>query len=673
MTLPDSPSGREAFLDACFLGPYAENNALFEALLVEALRDHMYWRRNFHPEDPPPISPLAQQDPAYGAFVARLRRELGLLTARLKRSPPLASPRYMGHMMSDPLLPALLGQMVTTPYNPNNISGDAAPATLDLELDVGLQLARLFGFPDDESDPHGAMGHLTSGGTVANYEALRLAVSVKYFPLALRDGARAAGVELRVDGRSLDEHDDWSLVNRTPAGVLDLLASCRALVPDPARRAALARAVTAERIETLGWLGFHTRHPDLHPPLVLAARTAHYSWRKAVKLLGLGTEALRLLPTVDMRLDPAALDEALADCRERRTPVLAVVAILGTTEYGSLDPLHEILRLRERWARDGLGFLVHVDAAWGGYLATLFRRPDGGLRTREAMRRDFRYFPSPRVHKTFAALSGADTVTVDPHKLGYLPYGAGGGFVCRDQGLVALVAEDAPYVFHGGDEDASYRERFRDLGRYILEGSKPGAAAAGVYLAHRVLPLDAEHFGKLVRRSLLATERLYDRLRELGARLCDRVRLVVPFEPDTNIVCVAFNPAGNTRIDVLNAFFDRIYARLRVHPERPLQSGDFFGSSTVLHPAALGEGERRRLFEALGLPVDGPGGDLGRGLRILRHALMSPWLEDRVNGIDYIDLYTGYLESLLLEELAAESSASPPLRAISPPGGQAAR
>ena len=42
-------------LHPLFLGPYGENDALLEKLVVEFLRDHVYWRRNFHPEDPPAI------------------------------------------------------------------------------------------------------------------------------------------------------------------------------------------------------------------------------------------------------------------------------------------------------------------------------------------------------------------------------------------------------------------------------------------------------------------------------------------------------------------------------------------------------------------------------------------------------------------------------------------
>src|SRR6478735_12651456 len=177
-------------LDACFLGPYAENDGLLEKLVVEFLRDHVYWRRNFHPEDPPAIPTRAAQQPGYQAFEARMRRELHTLSAALKKSVPFHSPRYIGHMASDLLLPGLAAQLLTLPYNPNNVSDDAAPVTVELEIRAGLQLARMLGYPDDPARKDCAFGHLTSGGTVANYQALRLALALKAFPVALL----AAGV-----------------------------------------------------------------------------------------------------------------------------------------------------------------------------------------------------------------------------------------------------------------------------------------------------------------------------------------------------------------------------------------------------------------------------------------------------------------------------------------------
>ena len=168
---PAAPDSRD-FLAPLFLGSYGENNDAFEKILVELLRDHVYWRRNFHPEDPPPISTLAASSPEYREFMARMRRELHHLTAALKRSVPFASPRYIGHMASDLLLPGLIAQMAALPYNPNNVVDEAAPVTVDLEIDAGLQLARMLGMPADESKRPCAFGHLTSGGSMANLVGL---------------------------------------------------------------------------------------------------------------------------------------------------------------------------------------------------------------------------------------------------------------------------------------------------------------------------------------------------------------------------------------------------------------------------------------------------------------------------------------------------------------------
>ena len=67
----------------CFLGPYAEYDELLESLVVDFLRDHVYWRRNLHPEDKPVIPTGANLRPDYIAFESRLRRKLHQLSASL--------------------------------------------------------------------------------------------------------------------------------------------------------------------------------------------------------------------------------------------------------------------------------------------------------------------------------------------------------------------------------------------------------------------------------------------------------------------------------------------------------------------------------------------------------------------------------------------------------------
>ncbi|MDH7453823.1 pyridoxal-dependent decarboxylase [Luteimonas composti] len=645
------PADSRRTLDACFLGPYGENDTLLERLVVEFLRDHVHWRRNFHPEDPPAIPTRAAQHPDYLAFEARMRRELHQLSAALKRSVPFHSPRYIGHMVSDLLLPGLAAQILTLPYNPNNISSDAAPVTLQLEMQVGLQLARMFGWPDDPARPDCAFGHLTSGGTLANYQGLRLALAVKAFPVALR-AAAVPDLEL--------PDDDWQAFNLSPSAGIALSSRWRQWLSaqSSAERARWSGRVQTQRIEQLGLVDFFARHRALCVPLVLAPITAHYSWSKGLKMLGLGRDQLRLLPTQGMRLDADALESTLEQCLRQRQPVLAAVAVLGTTEYGTIDPVDAVVGARERAATQDFGFSVHVDAAWGGYLTTLFRNPDGSLRALDEVRQGFAAFPQPEVHAAFAALAEVDSVTVDPHKLGYLPYGAG-AFVCRDQRAMPLLAEAADYVF-GDGEASDYAARYRQLGQLVPEGSKSGAMAAAVYVSHRVLPLDHAGFGMLPRQTVLAAEAFLARAQRFALEMAQAAGVVVPFAPDSNLVCLALNPRGNRTLSHANAFVRRLHDELRCDPGQPLQLKQFFASVTTLRRDVVGETDMRRILGALGIDPDGrtEGEDADR-LVILRHTLMNPYLVDHENGISYIDRYFEHLQARLHALLAETAQGRP--------------
>ncbi len=637
-------------LSACFLGPYGENDGLLEKLVVEFLRDHVYWRRNFHPEDLPAISTAAVHQPAYMEFESRLRGELHTLSAALKRSVPFHSPRYMGHMVSDLLLPGLAAQMLALPYNPNNVSEEAAPVTVDLEVKVGLQLARMLGYRHDPADPACAFGHLTSGGTVANYQALRLALSLKAFPVALL----AAGVP------DLELPDDaWQAFNLAPRQGIELLVAWQQWLAtqSASERRRWQQRVEAQRIEQRGLSDFFATHRQLKVPRVLAPVTAHYSWSKGLKMLGLGRAQLELLPEKSMRLDLDALEASLHRCQAGQQPVLMTVAVLGSTEYGTIDGVDGVVRARQAALENGLGFSVHVDAAWGGYLATLFRRPDGSLRPRAEVGADFARFPSEGVHDAFAALGEADSVTVDPHKLGYLPYGAG-AFVCRDHRAMALLAEHADYVFQNPGAD-DYMSRYRALGQYIPEGSKSGAMAAAVYVTHKVMPLDHQHFGALPRQTLLAAEAFHDQAREFARNVEALATVTVPFTPDSNLVCLAINPRGNRDVAVANRFVRALYRDLRADPSQPLQLKDFFGSATTLQPAALGRANMQHILESLGLDPEtlDADDDSGDRLMILRHTLMNPFLIDHANDIDYIGSYFRHLAGRM-EKLAAGAQAT---------------
>jgi len=659
----DQDQDQKDWLNPLFLGSYAENDELLEKVLVEFLRDHVFWRRNIHPEDRPLIPVLAQYDVSYREFVGRMKSELHGLSARLKNSVPFFNPRYIGHMASDLLLPGLIAQLVTTLYNPNHVTDEAAPVTLPLELEVGRQLAAMFGFNTDPAIEPCAWGHITSGGTLANDESLWYFRAVRYWPLAAADVIRRHGLDLGILpglAEPLAEASDWALFNLGVGPTIRFRRAVMAAVNERLARheaRAVFAQIEAERVESLGIAEFHSRHPELKTPCVMVPVTGHYSWEKALKLLGLGSAHLvSLAVTERMRLDPGALDHAMDECHQQQRPVLAVVGILGTTEYGSIDPIDELVSARQRWRRKGLDFGVHVDAAWGGYLASIFRQADGTLIGRERLQQQFAHFPSPEVYHAFAALRHVDSITVDPHKLGYVPFGCG-AYIARNRGMTDFISQKAAYVFdaHDAIADEEYERRFRNLGQYILEGSKPGAAAAGVWVTHRVLPLQNGHFGRLCAETIVNAEYFFDHIEELRRMLAGIARVVVPFEPDTNLVCLAMNPEGNRSLGRMNRFGRAIYARMSVGMDVDTRSRQFFGSRTLVHRSALDRKVAERLVRELDLDPDtfvtapDESGEQADSIFLLRHTLMNPWLAGRDQGMNYLDRYCRYLDGMVRE------------------------
>ena len=654
-----SGSDAHAYLAPLFLGTAGENSGAFERALLGLVREHMRWRRGFHPQDPPSITSEDQSEPSFSAAMQRMERGLRDLSARLQRSAPMFSPRYVGHMASDLLLPGLLAHLATTLYNPNNVSAETAPVTADMEIEVGQQLARMCGFNTDPVLGPAAYGHLTSGGTVANYEALWLHRAVRFWPLALADAlgsdAQIAALLARATGDG--PHDSWHLVNLELNAILNLHANVEAALDKRADGARLRTQLAAARFERLGVADFLARH-RLAPPVVICPRTAHYSWPKAMQLLGLG-DAQLWYADVDahMRISPESVGLMLERAFREQIPVLAVVGVLGTTEFGTIDPVHELVALRDACAPRGQAFAVHIDAAWGGYLATLFRDAQGKQIPHARVRERFHYFPSARVYRAFTSLGRVDSITVDPHKLGYLPYGAG-GFVGRDRRMTRFVGQRPVYIYDEADRHPD-SERLGQLGDYILEGSKAGAAAAAVYVSHQVLPLDAEHFGRVCGHTIRATEYLFERLQEMSRRLAGSCKLVMPVEPDTNLICIAVNPAGNNSLARMNRFGRALFGHFALDPANP-QACEFIGSHTSLLRKNLSPIAARKLARRLGFDPNSfvtavhDRNDEADHVFLLRHTLMNPWLSDASEGNGFVDRYCEFLERSIAQTLEGD-------------------
>jgi tyrosine decarboxylase / aspartate 1-decarboxylase len=207
---------------------------------------------------------------------------------------------------------------------------------------------------------------------------------------------------------------------------------------------------------------------------ILASEQAHYTHGRISGVLRLEFEAV----PVDSRgrMDMPALEERLV-----KGDVGTVVATMGTTATGSVDPLPEILGLREKY-----GFQIHADAAYGGYFTLAQNLAE-------------------HAKAAFARIAEVDSIVIDPHKHGLQPYGCG-CVLFQDASVGRLYKHDSPYTYFSSAE--------LHLGEISLECSRPGAAAAALWATQNLLPLErGGEFAQGLERCRAAALALYEKVR----------------------------------------------------------------------------------------------------------------------------------------------------------------
>ena len=256
---------------------------------------------------------------------------------------------------------------------------------------------------------------------------------------------------------------------------------------------------------------------QIHPgKTILASEQAHYTHKRMSVLLKLPFETLPCDAQGRMKLN------ALRD-RLSRGDVGAVIATIGTTATGSIDPLPEILELRVRY-----NFRLHADAAYGGYFL-LADNLDAHAR------------------RCFDLIAQADSIVIDPHKHGLQPYGCG-CVLFRDPAVGRFYKHDSPYTYFSSQE--------LHLGEISLECSRPGAAAAALWATQKLLPL-VKHgeFARGLQRSREAALTLH-------AKLLADDRFISASAPELDIV--VFLPRAAS-VSAASTLSHRVFAAAAKH------------------------------------------------------------------------------------------------------------
>ena len=252
---------------------------------------------------------------------------------------------------------------------------------------------------------------------------------------------------------------------------------------------------------------------------ILASEQAHYTHGRISGVLQLPFETVPC--DARGRMDVTALAK-----RVERGDVGIVVATMGTTATGSVDPLPEILELGEKHR-----FRVHADAAYGGYF--VLTETLGGDAAR-----------------AFARIGETDSIVIDPHKHGLQPYGCG-CVLFRDPGVGRLYKHDSPYTYFSSAE--------LHLGEISLECSRPGAAAAALWATQRLLPLKkGGEFARGLECGRKAAMALFERL-DADARF------LTAFAPELDIVVFAPKAASVSDASVRSRKIFEAAARRDLH------------------------------------------------------------------------------------------------------------
>jgi glutamate/tyrosine decarboxylase-like PLP-dependent enzyme len=330
--------------------------------------------------------------------------------------------------------------------------------------------------------------------------------------------------------------------------------------------------------------------------VVYVPESAHYSWIKAESILSDGRLILEKIPvnkSGEMNLtDLKATIES--DLKKNHLPA-GVVSICGSTEIGAFDSTHEIQALIKNFEKihKKLKIWHHVDGAYGGFFATL--------------QKDSKAWKSitPELRKKLLALKRVDSITLDPHKLGYTPYSVG-CFICKSEEFYRTNHFGAKYVQFKNSVDP---------GPFTIEGSRSAAGALAVNLT--VKTMGWEKIGRIIYRSILSAKDLRRRLE--GDFFCLQ-------NENSNIVCFTAKGKKND-LKSLNKKTEVLYKKIN-HSKNKNQ---FFVSKTT-----LGNGNEKTIESFCQKH------DLKKNtdeLFLIRCTVMNPFISSRYSSTNFFDAF----------------------------------
>jgi len=284
--------------------------------------------------------------------------------------------------------------------------------------------------------------------------------------------------------------------------------------------------------------------PEIRRGVLYTSDQAHHSVLKSAKLAGIMLDRVRAIPSDDrFRLRIDLLSDAIAADRRAGLTPFAVVSSAGTTNTGAVDPLDAIADLCEAehlWH--------HVDGAYGAF-----------------------FYLCEELRPTLRGLPRADSLTLDPHKGMFLPYGTGALLVRDGAALRAAHEATAAYL-----PAMPHPEEFYDPSQHGPELSR-GFPGLRVWLAVKL-------FGVAAFRAAIAEKRALTL--DAARRIAALPGVVMDAEPELSLFAFHLTRPGASRADedaMTRALMERTTARGRAMVTGGVAHGRYLGRVCVLN------------------------------------------------------------------------------------------
>ncbi|EFC44415.1 tentative decarboxylase [Naegleria gruberi] len=618
-------------LQQVFIGPQAQHCDKAMEMIKEIVQESFQWRRQQARKfDKPcektsqPSSVSKQVQREIDELNNKMESKVRFVIEKMKDEIPSFSTNFLSHMLNDNTLPSIYGNIISLMQNPNVCTHQLSRVAKHFEEEGIMDISEMLGFRKGSS-----YGHFTADGTLANFESVVRARARCYDWIAMGCMAKKYNLPLSEKEKKFCStlfnigHMGWELHDKI-SELFDEFVSenghskYELLQPYMLEFDLIQAAFNITQL--------FEKKEFFQSPIMIVPNNKHYSWPKS-HVFGVDFNQFWYVDIdEDGRMKTEHLKELVYKARQVDRPIFMIVSVFGSTECGNFDKLDEITDLiQELRRKEAIDLYLHCDGAYGGFMLSTLRacQDDEAALDFESYMNYAECILGRDLIKRLLAVRHANSITIDPHKLGYAPY-ACGAYIQREEREYFYRKCDAPYISFQG----------RERGTVSLEGSRAVGGVLGTWLSSKVIGFNFKGLGSIILHSIKTKQYFVEKLLKIPH--------IYILNGDCNIVCFVIAKKGellsqtNMRITKLFQYF----SPENFDAEYYASTTSFKSSSMVEQAVKMWNGE----FEGDSHPE-------GNCLKVLRMVFMNPFTNTPAAGYEHVNRLISLIQNMVNKEI----------------------